>query len=156
MASTKRFHRLLARCEQSAELVLAEQVLSTVRKVLGPWCDFPELNLTQGVEVHPGAPEQIPHCDQAMWAAAPKGQMNSASMCSGRWAPSRGRTAPPRVWPGTHARARIAGEPLPDPVVAEIEPGDALLILGSTVHGAGTNSTGQPRRLRSSATASAG
>lgn len=145
-SSTKRFHQLLARSERSAELVLSGRVLDTVTKVLGPWCDFPELNLSQGVEIHPGAPPQIPHCDQAMWPAVPKGQME---LCVNvfwpmtRFTPENGAT---RIWEGSHAQPRVAGEPLPDPVVAEITPGDALLILGSTVHAAGANVTNTPRR----------
>jgi ectoine hydroxylase-related dioxygenase (phytanoyl-CoA dioxygenase family) len=51
-----------------------------------------------------------------------------------------------RVWPGTHFRPRRPEDPLGDPVICEMEPGDALLILGSTVHAAGANRSARPRR----------
>jgi ectoine hydroxylase-related dioxygenase (phytanoyl-CoA dioxygenase family) len=51
-----------------------------------------------------------------------------------------------RVWPGSHARPRDPARALPEPLVAELEVGDALVILGSTVHAAGANATLAPRR----------
>jgi hypothetical protein len=35
--------------------------------VLLPWCDRIQLNTTQAIGVHPGAPAQLPHRDQDMW-----------------------------------------------------------------------------------------
>lgn len=142
---TKRFHRLLARAPGSAELVMHPEVLGAARAILGRWCDFPELNLTQGVEVHPGAPAQIPHCDQAMWPA-PKGLVEfsvNVMWPLGRFNAENGAT---RVWPRTHFRSQTAEDVLGEPVVCEMEPGDVLLVLGSTVHAAGANRTGFPRR----------
>jgi ectoine hydroxylase-related dioxygenase (phytanoyl-CoA dioxygenase family) len=142
---TKRFHRLLLRAPGSVDLVLNEDVLAAARAILGSWCDFPELNLTQGVEVHPGAPAQIPHCDQAMWPA-PKGVMEfsvNVFWPLGSFTAENGAT---RVWPGTHHRPQTADDVLQDPIICELEPGDVLLILGSTVHAAGANRSSRPRR----------
>ncbi|HEX8535059.1 MAG TPA: phytanoyl-CoA dioxygenase family protein [Allosphingosinicella sp.] len=142
---TKRFHRLLARSPDSAALVMHPEVLGIARTILGRWCDFPELNLTQGVEVHPGAPAQIPHCDQAMWPA-PKGLMEMSVNIMwplGRFTAENGAT---RVWPRTHFKPQTADDVLAEPVVCEMEPGDVLLVLGSTVHAAGANRTAVPRR----------
>ncbi len=142
---TKRFHRLLARVPGSLALVLQPDVLGAARAVLGPWCDFPELNLTQGVEVHPGAPAQIPHADQSMWPV-PKGAME---LCVNVFWPfvefteANGAT---RVWPGTHAIERDPSRDLGPPEICEAEPGDAIVVLGSTVHAAGANRTQAPRR----------
>ena len=142
---TKRFHRLLVRAPGSQDLVMNEMVLEVARAILGSWCDFPEINLTQGVEVHPGAPAQIPHCDQAMWPA-PKGLMEFSvnvfwPMCA--FTADNGAT---RVWPGTHHRPQTADDVLGEPVVCEMEPGDVLVVLGSTVHAAGANRSAHPRR----------
>jgi ectoine hydroxylase-related dioxygenase (phytanoyl-CoA dioxygenase family) len=143
---TKRFHRLLLRAPGSAELVMHGAVLSAVRRLLGRWCDFPEVSLTQGVEIHAGAPAQIPHADQAMWPAVPKYQME---LCVNvfwpfvDFTPENGAT---RVWPGTHAAARDPSAPLGEPEVCAAQPGDAILVLGSTVHAAGANETSLPRR----------
>ena len=35
-----------------------------------PWCDTIQLNLTQAMALHPGAPPQLPHRDQDMWRGA--------------------------------------------------------------------------------------
>lgn len=142
---TKRFHRLLSRCPGSDELVMQNGIMGAVRSLLGLWCDFPELNLTQGAEIHPGAPAQIPHCDHNMWPN-PKGEMECSvnvfwPMCD--FTVANGAT---RVWPGSHRAVRDPSVPLPKPLVCEMEPGDALVTLGSTVHAAGANMSECPRR----------
>src|SRR3982751_49827 len=43
---TKRFGRLLARSSLSAKLVQHELVLDIVGRILSPWCDTVQLNLT--------------------------------------------------------------------------------------------------------------
>ncbi|MGZ8337067.1 MAG: phytanoyl-CoA dioxygenase family protein [Allosphingosinicella sp.] len=142
---TKRFHRLLARLPGAEALAMHPQVLELARTALGSWCDFPEINLTQGLEVHPGAPAQIPHTDQAMWPA-PKGMMElcvNVFWPFGEFTQANGGT---RVWPDTHHRPRVADDPLGDPEVCEMAPGDVLVLLGSTVHAAGANRTARPRR----------
>ena len=142
---TKRFHRLLARCDGAGGLVMHETVLSAVKAILGPWCDFPEINLTQGVEIHSGAPAQAPHADQNMWPL-PKGSME---LCVNVFWPMVEFTAEngaTRVWPGSHFRPRDVDAPLPEPEICRMAPGDALIVLGSTVHAAGANRTALPRR----------
>jgi ectoine hydroxylase-related dioxygenase (phytanoyl-CoA dioxygenase family) len=51
-----------------------------------------------------------------------------------------------RVWPRSHGRAALEPDPPQLPLAAEIEPGSALLFLGSTLHGAGANCTREVRR----------
>jgi hypothetical protein len=143
---TKRFHRLLARSPGAEDLVLHPQVLEAVSTALGAWCDFPELNLTQGLEVHPGAPAQIPHADQSMWPAAPKGAME---LCVNVFWPLVDFTSEnggTRLWPDSHHRPRLPADPLGEPEICRARPGDALIILGSTVHAAGANRSARPRR----------
>lgn len=142
---TKRFHRLLMRCPGADALVLNSDVLGTARKIMSPWCDFPELNLTQGVEIHPGADAQIPHCDQNMWPF-PKGNLECSVNVFWPMVPFRKANGATRVWPGTHFKPRDPHSPLAEPYICEMEPGDALMILGSTVHGAGANISSVPRR----------
>ncbi|HEX8443965.1 MAG TPA: phytanoyl-CoA dioxygenase family protein, partial [Allosphingosinicella sp.] len=67
---TKRFGRLLARSPRAAALVQHELILGVVERVLSPWCDTIQLNLTQAIAVHPGALAQMPHRDQDMWRGA--------------------------------------------------------------------------------------
>ena len=143
---TKRFHRLLARLPGAEALVLDRRVLATMRVALGPWCDFPELNLTQGLEVHPGASAQIPHADQSMWPWAPKAVME---LCVNVFWPLTDFTAEnggTRVWPDSHHRPRDPSLPLGKPEICRARPGDAIIVLGSTVHAAGANRSARPRR----------
>ena len=145
-ARTKRFHRLLARLDGAETLAMHPVILSAMRAALGSWCDFPEINLTQGLEVHPGAPAQIPHTDQAMWPFAPKGAMElcvNVFWPLGAFTEENGAT---RLWPDTHHRPRVPDDPLGEAEIARMEPGDALIVLGSTVHGAGANRSAAPRR----------
>lgn len=143
---TKRFHRLLARLPGVEALVLDPRVTNAVQAALGRWCDFPELNLTQGLEVHPGAPAQIPHADQSMWPWAPKGVME---LCVNIFWPLTDFTdenGGTRIWPDSHHRPRDPAQPLAEPEICRAKPGDAILILGSTVHAAGANRSAEPRR----------
>ena len=66
-ARTKRFGRLLARSEHAEALVRHPLVIGIVERVLSPWCDTVQLNLTQAIALHPGALPQLPHRDQDMW-----------------------------------------------------------------------------------------
>lgn len=65
--TTKRFGRLLTRSDHMAALVQHRTILTVVEQMLSPWCDTIQLNVAQAIAVHPGAPAQLPHRDQAMW-----------------------------------------------------------------------------------------
>jgi hypothetical protein len=143
---TKRFHRLLARLPGAEDLVLHPAVLAAVRAALGRWCDFPELNLSQGLEVHPGAPSQIPHADQSMWPAAPKGVMELCVNVFWPFVDFTDENGGTRLWPDSHHRPRVPDDPLGAPEICRARRGDALIILGSTVHAAGANRSARPRR----------
>ena len=67
---TKRFGRLLVRSPRSADLVQHPLVTDIVERVLSPWCDTIQLNLTQAIALHPRALPQLPHRDQDMWRGA--------------------------------------------------------------------------------------
>jgi N-acyl-L-homoserine lactone synthetase len=58
---TKRFGALLRRSATAANFVQHPLILGIVETVLGPACDCFNLNLTQAIELHPGAPAQFPH-----------------------------------------------------------------------------------------------
>ena len=73
-AETKRFGAVLKRSREAQEIVMHPSVLHVVERVIGAWCQCLQLNLTQAIEIHPGAPVQAPHRDQDMWAG-PKGAM---------------------------------------------------------------------------------
>ena len=142
---TKRFGRLLSRSPAAAELVQHDLVLGVVRSILSPWCDTIQLNLTQALALHPGAPPQLPHRDQDMWRGA-VGEVEylvNVMWPFTRYAAENGATI---VWPDSHGRRALEPEPPDGAFAAELEPGSALLFLGSTLHGAGGNSSSHVRR----------
>jgi ectoine hydroxylase-related dioxygenase (phytanoyl-CoA dioxygenase family) len=142
---TKRFHGLLKRSEGAAALVAHPLVLAIAEQILLPYCDSLQLNLTQAIELHPGAGAQVPHRDQDMWAGE-KGR--TEYLLNVMWpltsfTAENGGTV---LWPGSH---RGLGErllPMNDSVCPQIGPGDALMFLGSTLHAAGANRTLASRR----------
>jgi ectoine hydroxylase-related dioxygenase (phytanoyl-CoA dioxygenase family) len=144
-ARTKRFGRLLNRSLIAAELVQHELVLGVVRTILSPWCDTIQLNLTQALALHPGAPPQLPHRDQDMWRGA-VGEIEylvNVMWPFTRYTAENGATI---VWPGSHGPKALDDELPAGEFAAELEPGSALLFLGSTLHGAGGNSSDEVRR----------
>src|SRR3546814_17497237 len=71
---TRRFGGLLGRSEIMERLVMHPLVLGIAEQVLLPWCERIALNLTQAIEIHPGALPQMPHREQDMWPG-PKGSI---------------------------------------------------------------------------------
>jgi ectoine hydroxylase-related dioxygenase (phytanoyl-CoA dioxygenase family) len=118
--------------------------LETVEEILLPYCDTLQLNLTQAVEVHPGELSQIPHRDEDMWGGE-KGRIEylvNVMWPLGPYTPANGGT---RIWPGSH-RHRDKVDPEQPATSPALGPGDALLFLGSSLHGAGANRTQAIRR----------
>lgn len=149
-ADTVRFGGLLGRSTHAAAFVQHPLVLDIVENILGEWCDTIQLNLTQAIEIRPGAQRQVPHRDQDMWRAS---RMLPATheaefLVNVMWpftpyTPDNGSTI---LWPGSHRRR---AEELIDPseaVSLAISPGSALLFLGSTLHSGGANRTMAARR----------
>jgi len=144
-ARTKRFGRLLIRSQRSAELVQHQLVLGIVERVLAPWCDTIQLNLTQALALHPGAPPQLPHRDQDMWrgAVGETEYLVNVMWPFTRYTRENGATM---VWPNSHGRRALDPDPPPGEFPVELEAGSALLFLGSTLHCAGGNSSREVRR----------
>jgi ectoine hydroxylase-related dioxygenase (phytanoyl-CoA dioxygenase family) len=142
---TKRFGRLLIRSPIASRLVAHQLVLGIVRRVLSPWCDTVQLNLTQALALHPGAPPQLPHRDQDMWRGAigETEYLVNVMWPFTRYTAENGAT---RIWPHSHGRRALDPDPTPSEFAAELEPGSALLFLGSTLHGAGGNCSDRVRR----------
>jgi ectoine hydroxylase-related dioxygenase (phytanoyl-CoA dioxygenase family) len=142
---TKRFGRLLTRSEHASAFVQHPLVLDLVERALGTWCDTIQLNLTQAIELHPGAPMQVPHRDQDMWEGV-KGKVEYLVNVMWPFTPYTPENGATLVYPGSHgAHALDADEPT-NSLVVEMAPGSALIFLGSTLHGAGNNRTDTIRR----------
>ena len=144
-ARTKRFGRLLVRSPLARKIVQHELVLGIVRRVLSPWCDTIQLNLTQALALHPGAPPQLPHRDQDMWRGAigETEYLVNVMWPFTRYTPENGATV---IWPNSHGNRALEVEPLAGEFAVDLEPGSALLFLGSALHGAGGNVSDEVRR----------
>lgn len=144
-ARTKRFGRLLLRAPLAAALVQHPLVIALAEHALLPWCDCLQLNLTQAIEIHPGALAQFPHRDQDMWRG-PSGQLEYLVNVMWPLTPFTRENGATLIWPHSHGSAAVEPEPATAPIVAECLPGDAVLFLGSALHGAGGNVTETVRR----------
>lgn len=142
---TKRFGRLLLRSRHVDALVRHPTTMALVEGALAPFCDTIQLNLTQAIALHPGALPQLPHRDQDMW----RGEIGRIEyLVNVMWplTPYTRDNGATTVWPESHGHHALEPGPTREPIVAEMRPGDALVFLGSTLHGAGGNQTSNIRR----------
>jgi hypothetical protein len=144
-ARTKRFGSLLKRSNLVERLVMHPLVLGIAERMLLPWCERIALNLTQAIEIHPGALPQFPHRDQDMWPG-PKGTLEYLVNVMWPLTPFMVENGGTRLWSRSHEEQEETSFEEADAVVPAVRPGDALLFLGSTLHGGGGNLTSQPRR----------
>src|SRR3546814_2228318 len=108
--STKRFGGLLRHSAHAAALVQNTLVLEITQRVLGPWCDRIALNLTQAIEIHPGALAQYPHRDQDMWQG-PKGEVEYLLNVIWPLSPFTAENGATPLWPHS---PRPDADPMPD------------------------------------------
>lgn len=142
---TKRFGRLLIRSPRMCDLVMNSAILDLAERALGDWCERIQLNLAQAIEIHPGALPQFPHRDQDMWQGA-LGEVEYLVNVMWPLTPFTAENGATIIWPQSHGVEALVEEPKEAPIVAEASPGDAIVFLGSTLHGAGANRSGLPRR----------
>lgn len=142
---TKRFGSLLRRSPHAAKLVMHPLVLAIAERVLRPWCDSINLNLSQAIEIHPGALAQYPHRDQDMWQG-PKGEIEYLVNVIWPLSPFTHDNGATRLWPGSHRGDPAAPPPAEPPLAIEMTLGSALLFLGSMLHGGGANRSTSVRR----------
>ena len=142
---TKSFGRILARSPRAAPLVQHELVLGVVDQVLLPFCDSFQLNLAQATAVHPGALAQMPHRDQDMWRG-PTGEIEYLLNVMWPLTPFTRENGATRLWPESHGHRIFQTVAEGWQEAPEIQPGSALLFLGSTLHAAGANRSKQVRR----------
>jgi ectoine hydroxylase-related dioxygenase (phytanoyl-CoA dioxygenase family) len=142
---TKRFGRALSRSRSAASLVLDPAITDLVGALLLPHCERLQLNLTQGIEIHPGAPAQGPHRDHDMWGGSKVGleYMVNVMWALDDFTCENGAT---RVWPRSNHMLDLPFLPEDEAVVAAMPAGSACLFLGSTLHSGGANRTQLPRR----------
>ncbi len=143
--TTKRFGRMLVRSRHAQSLVNHALILDIVEGVLMPNADCIQLNTTQAIAIHPGASAQLPHRDQDMWPAA-KGEIEYLVNVMWPLVPFTPENGATQLWPGSHGAAALAEMPASEPETPALQPGSALVFLGSTLHAAGENRTDTVRR----------
>lgn len=144
--TTKRFGRLLLRSRHAERFACDPLILALARKVLlHEACNRILLNLTQAIEIHPGAPLQYPHRDQDMFGGE-KGKANY--MLNVMWplddfTTENGAT---RMWPRSNHTDPDGMLPESEAIAAVAKRGSAVIFLGSTLHSGGENLSAKPRR----------
>ena len=144
-ARTKRFGSLLTRAPSVERLAMHPLILELVEQMLLPWCERIALNLTQAIEIHPGALPQLPHRDQDMWQG-PKGSIEYLVNVMGPLTAFTKLNGGTRLWTGSQFDQDVPGLAEEESIVPTVAPGDALIFLGSTLHGGGGNASTAPRR----------
>lgn len=129
--------------------VLLHPIYKTIGdELLLPECSDYLLNIGHVLDRGPGAGDQLLHRDHDVWpkklTSAISGHTQFASLVAlGEYTAAMGAT---RLVPGSHTWSTDR-EPKPEEiVVAEMAPGSAVIYLGSTLHGAGSNKTDKVRR----------
>ncbi|MBL8267673.1 phytanoyl-CoA dioxygenase family protein [Steroidobacter sp.] len=142
--NTTRLGAVLLKSRSSHSLLLNELILAIMDDVLGPHCDWYQLNLSQGIRIHPGERRQVPHRDEEMWPCA-KGR--AEYLVNVMWALSdytadNGATL---LWPRSQFDSLSRELNDVDAVVAAMPRGSALVYLGSVTHCGGANRSPAPR-----------
>jgi hypothetical protein len=132
---TRRGYGLLAKTRALDDLILDPVSLELAQGVLGDFL----LSALVAIQIGPGEKRQIAHTDDSIY---PLPQPHPTVILNTMWAVDdftreNGATF---LHPGSHR-----GEPLGDPIFAEMPAGSVILYLGTLVHGGGANTTDRPR-----------
>jgi ectoine hydroxylase-related dioxygenase (phytanoyl-CoA dioxygenase family) len=141
---TKRISGLIAKSEVCRRMAVNQAVLSVMDHFLLQGCSAYQLNLTQGIRIGPGEPQQMIHPDSLMFPFQPPGYQ---CMINCMWAVDdftieNGAT---HVVPGSH-KWEAGREPAEHEIIqAEMPEGSVLIYFASLLHGGGANRTSEER-----------
>ena len=125
----------------ATEVMIHPLFMGVCDAILGPSCACYQLNLAHVIDRGPGSDRQLLHRDELVWVHLPRPhpEVQIASMTAlSEFTAELGAT---RIVPGSH-RWPIERQPEPHEVAdAEMPPGATAIYLGSTIHGAGANTT---------------
>ena len=142
--ATKRIHSLARKSKTICSMIVRPKVLEIMRLILGPNCDKIQLNLTQGIQIWPGERAQVIHRDDSMFPVKhkPFEFMVNAMWAYTEFTKENGATI---VVPGSHLWDvdRMPAEH--EIALAEMQPGEVLIYLGSVIHAGGQNRSELPR-----------
>ena len=142
--NTTRLGAVLLKSRTSHVLLTNELILSIMEEVLGPHCDWYQLNLSQAVRIHPGERQQVPHRDEEMWPCAKSGveYLVNVMWTLSDFTEENGATC---IWPRSHFNALNRDVSFHARQVAVAPRGAAIVYLGSVIHCAGANRSRKPR-----------
>lgn len=142
--NTTRVGSVLLKSASSHDLALHPLMLSIMDTVLGPHCDWYQLNLTQAVRLHPGQRQQVPHRDEEMWPCQKNGieYLVNVMWALSDFTAENGGTL---LWPRSHFKRLSRELDLAEATAAEMPRGSALVYLGSVTHCGGANRSDLPR-----------
>ena len=138
LSRVQRIWRLLIRAPATEQLVRHGVILKAVEDILIRGSRTVQLSLAEGVARHPGERAGIPFRDQLMWRGCDNSFEYGVNVL---WplTPSRAENGAMRIWPGSHCSDDLEPATRSSGISIQLEPGDALLYLGSTLHSAGGN-----------------
>lgn len=142
--ATKRIHSLARKSSTICSMIMRPKVVEIMRLILGPNCDKIQLNLTQGIQIWPGEKAQVIHRDDSMFPIKhkPFEFMVNAMWAYTEFTKDNGATI---VVPGSH-RWDVDRMPAEHEIaLAEMQPGEVLIYLGSVIHAGGQNRSELPR-----------
>ncbi len=140
--NTKRFGSLFTKAPATQQLALHPTVTPIMEHILGPNCDWYQLNVAQAVRILPGSMQQPPHRDQDMWPCEKKFEyMVNVMWAIDDFTEENGATI---VYPKSHTTSEEFDYNTYDyksakTEVAAMPKGSALVFLGSLIHGGGAN-----------------
>ena len=142
--NTTRLGAVLLKSKATHALVAHRLILSIMDNVLGPHCDWYQLNLSQAVRIHPGERQQVPHRDEEMWPCAKNGveYLVNVMWTLSDFTEENGATC---IWPRSQFSALDRNLDFADRIVAAAPRGSAIVYLGSVTHCAGANRSNRPR-----------
>lgn len=140
---TTRFGSVLTKAPSCVDLIAHPVSLSIADAVLGPFCDWFQLNLTQVVRIHPGPPQQPPHRDEEMWPCNKSHEyLINVMLALDDFTAENGAT---RIWSKSDCLPESRDMDESEAFVAKMKKGSALIFLGSLTHCGGANVSEQHR-----------
>jgi ectoine hydroxylase-related dioxygenase (phytanoyl-CoA dioxygenase family) len=139
---TRHVNGMAARSRTFAtEVMIHPLYLALCDRILLPACARYQLNLGHLIDRGPGAQNQLLHRDELVWVHLPQphGEVQLASMIA--LEDFRVENGATRIVPGSHRWPRARLPEAHEIADAVMPAGSAAIYLGSTIHGAGANST---------------
>ena len=146
--NTVRLNGLVSKASSYLDLMLDERLLGVMDQLLAPSCGQYLLNSSEIIEIHGGETAQELHVDDMIWPGhfwMPGRMLQCNTMVAGtEFTESNGAT---QVVPGSHLWDDPERTPRPDEIArAVMTAGSIVFVGGKTIHGGGSNTSGEARR----------